>query len=399
MSTSRSSEIAPREARFPALLGMDPNASALLDLLAVIIVGCGSVGHRVALHIARLHPRSMLLIDPSSLKLESVLTHEILPSQVGTSKVDTTARSVRAISPATRVLTFRGRVEEMDIAALASATVAILATDNLAAEVAFGQSCLHIGLNLVCAAVSGETLIAQVRFFDNQDGDSPCPSCGFGPQERRLLDAAAVFRCDGSGSRDPRRAAVIPTRSFSFLCSLAADLAVNQVLRHVLRLGQPVARTMVQYCGFTHASQVFPLLRRSSCPCDHSVWSRASSSVPLARATLRDIARTAGVAAGVCGAPLPPDLSFSVGGLRYFEEAVCCGVAQRAGSFGGCFGTVGGVVGTCSICKGPSRGDQFHALASAPSPSAPADAPLASLGAASPGHVVVHARGQGTLVL
>src|SRR5262245_5298459 len=70
-----------RGARLPRFLQGSPEEhERLLQALGVIVVGTGSVGRRVALHLARLQVGSLSLVDRGRFKPESLLTQPITPA-------------------------------------------------------------------------------------------------------------------------------------------------------------------------------------------------------------------------------------------------------------------------------------------------------------------------------
>ncbi len=108
-----------------------------------------------------------------------------------------------------------------------------------------------------------------------------------------------------------------PTVSTSNLCSLAADLAVNQILRLALRLGEPVFDTTIEFCGFTNRSVTSRLTRNANCPIDHAKWSLAALEKPLAKTTPGELAKVVGL--GVNTGPV----TFTVDGFGWVESGVC----------------------------------------------------------------------------
>jgi molybdopterin/thiamine biosynthesis adenylyltransferase len=186
--------------RLPTFAGGPADAARKLGALRIFIVGLGSVGGRIALHLARLGIATLWLIDPKRYKPESLLTHEIEPRDVGQFKARTTARRCKAISSTTRVFAFSGSVEDLPLDAFADADLVLLATDNLAAEIEVGQRCARLGKTLFQASVHGDTLTAQIRIFANVDRRGPCPACGFGDVEWRMLNEQVRFSCDGFAS-------------------------------------------------------------------------------------------------------------------------------------------------------------------------------------------------------
>jgi molybdopterin/thiamine biosynthesis adenylyltransferase len=215
----------PLSARLPTFIGTRADASAL-STWKIAVVAAGSVGRRIALSAARLHPHTLWIVDPSRYKAESVLTQEIMPSDIGEWKATSTARACKAISPATSVFSFAGPIQQLPADAFADAHACALSTDNLKAEVETGQRMLRMGIPLAHAGVHGDTLVAQVRFFANSDGQGPCPACGFSQAEWDHLNRETEFRCAGPNGAE-ELTEVAPTMSTAFLCSLAAILRLH----------------------------------------------------------------------------------------------------------------------------------------------------------------------------
>lgn len=301
-----------------ALLGCAAGALERLRALAIAVIGCGSIGGRVAVLLARMGIGGLLLVDPKSYKPASLTTHEIGPEDVGKPKALAVARRCKAASPTTRVTAFPGPVEALDLAALGDASAVAMAPDLLSVEIEVGQRCLWLGKPLIHASVHGPTLTVQVRFFGNATGAGACPRCLYGSAELELLARQARFSCEGG----PAAAAPLPheagaTNSLGAICSMAASLAVLQILRHLLGLGQPVADTMLEYCGFTHRTVVSPLERNPKCPSEHAVLGQAAVPEPLAG---RSLAQAVQAATGI---PAPPDAQFEVAGHDWVEFAGC----------------------------------------------------------------------------
>ncbi|MDH7503190.1 MAG: ThiF family adenylyltransferase [Verrucomicrobiota bacterium] len=311
-----------RAARFPKLVGMCADGAAALGGLRVAIVGCGSVGGRVALHLARCGVRGLVLIDPKKYRPVSLLTHECYPEAIGKNKADVIATLCRRICPDLEIRVYVKPVQDLSLAGLVEADVVVMATDNLPAEVDTGQRCIWLGKPLVHAALHGETLTAVVRFFGNLGGQGPCPACLFGLREWRDHDAnVRQYSCDGT-AHDPslEGAGVVPTRSLSFLCAMSADLATNQVIRHALRLGRSVCNTAVEYNGYTHRTVVVPMRRNSNCPCEHVQYRVVRSARPIPDLSIRELVETAGAN------HKSHDLLLQIPDMRWVDQMKCkCG--------------------------------------------------------------------------
>ncbi|MBP8260182.1 MAG: ThiF family adenylyltransferase [Verrucomicrobia bacterium] len=301
-----------------ALLGCAAGALDGLRTLLIAVIGCGSIGGRMAVLLARMGLGGLLLVDPKSYKPASLPTHEIDPEDVGKSKAQAVARRCKAVSPATRVAAFPGPVEALDLAAMADASAVVMAPDLLSVEIEAGQRSLWLGKPLIHASVHGPTLTVQVRLFGNAGGAGACPRCLYGRAELDLLARQARFSCEGGpAAAVPRLHEAPATNSLGAICSMAASLAVLQILRHLLGMGQPVADTMLEYCGFTHRTVISPLERNPECPSDHTRLGQAAVPEPLAGRSLAEAVQHA------TGVPAPPDAQFEIAGHDWVEFAGC----------------------------------------------------------------------------
>src|SRR5438876_134172 len=87
---------ADRALRLPEFIGSSGPPDTRLDGLRVGLVGAGSVGGPAALHVARLQPEAIFIVDSARLKPESVLTHMILPADIGQPKASYWGRRCKA---------------------------------------------------------------------------------------------------------------------------------------------------------------------------------------------------------------------------------------------------------------------------------------------------------------
>ena len=334
-----------RSDRLPALLGLESNADTVFSKLKVAVLGTGSVGRPLAFHLSRLMIHTLWLVDPGSYKASSLLTQPVLPEEIGRPKALSTAEVCKRISPDTRVWAATGRGEDLDQMALADADLILLATDNLTAEVAAGQHCLHLGIPLLQACVHGASLLAQVRFFTNCDGQGSCPACAYGDQEWDALNRQTRFSCEGGSAASWAPQILGPvTASFSFLCSLAANLAMIQLTRHVLNLGEDTGDCLTEYCGYSHKSVVSPLPRNPHCRCEHVAWKQMSPPRALSDCTLSELTRTAGIVE-----PSRQSLTaLTVDEWEFVQAGRCdgCGRRQPIGKFH----SLGEAAGTCRKC-------------------------------------------------
>lgn len=392
LRASRSAAASAR--RLPAFLHGAPDVESRLRRLRVAIFGTGAVGGSAAQQLARLQPAELWLIDPKRSKDTSPITHDIPASWIGRPKAPAMGRACKRLSPSTRVYAWAGRAEDLPPHALRDVDVAIMATDNLCAEDAIGQRHIHLGRPLVHASVFGPTLTAQVRFFANADGQGPCPVCGFGEMERRQLLDQIRFSCAGDAQAAvARRFTEAPTRSTSSLCTMAASLALHQILRHVLILGQPVADTLVDYCGLTQQIHTSPLVRNPDCPKDHTRFVVSRARAPLRESSLHAVVAALGLSGEL------ETLRFTVDGANWVERGACgCAPEKTVRRF---MPAGRRKPPRCPTCGEPVQPQPFHTherFAAALLGDA-MTAPLRRLGMAAPAWVIVRAAKSSILVL
>jgi hypothetical protein len=297
----------------------------------------------------------MSIIDPAVYKSESLAAQPILPHEIGAGKAQSTGELCQRLAPQTTVQAHCASIQDVSPAALVRMNLVFLATDNLHAEVAAAERCQQLGVPLIQASVCGELLVAQVRFWSHADPGGPCVLCGFGSEEFRQLDQETVYSCQGAAHGDVDRggARVAATRSFSFLCSMAADLALVQGLRHWVSVGQPVANTMVEYCGFTHRTVTSPLTRRAACPGPHERWLRREPPRCLHGCTPREL-----IEAAMGAGPDWRGVSLAIDRHYFASHGVCtsCGRPSTVGRFSSMLRAVG----QCPDCGGQLVATPFH---------------------------------------
>jgi len=385
----------PLAARLPAFDGLAVDPRAALEGSCLGVIGAGSIGRGVVERAARLHIGTIHVVDPGRFKAESMLTHcSLEPGEAsrGEPKARSAAELASRISPAIRACYHTGPFEDLGPAALVDADMVVLATDNLAAEIAVAQHCLHLAKPLLHAAVYGDALVAQLRCYTNRPGRGPCLRCRMTAEEEDLLNGHVVFKCTGiPGDRTVVSRGRAPTMSTAFLCSLAADLTMNQVLRSVLDLGAPIADCQVEWCGYTWRTVVSPLPDRSAtCRCDHRPWRVQRLGRPIEKATLRQLVAASGLSGQRTG------LSVQVDNLLFVDLGLCerCGLRPVRR-----FLCPGREADTCGQCGGPVTAQPF--FSSCPTPLSKLeghlDVELGRLGAAGAAGVIVRGMDAGVL--
>ncbi len=380
-------------ARLPRFIDGPPNVVALLQALAVLVVGSGSVGMRVIDCFARLGIRALLICDGRSTKPASLATHPIAPEDVGAPKARFAAVRAKAIAPGTVVRYFAEPFELLPVGALVGASVVVIATDNLAAEVAVTQACTRLGVPLVHASVYGPALVAQVRAVGYEAGGA-CLACSYTRGDWDDLDAGTRFPCDGDASAagsapEPSRA---PTVSLPHLCSLAADLAVDAVLQRHLELGPAKGDGSLEYCGYHGGTTWSRLARNPDCLLEHEPWSVRSTGADVTALTPRDLARIAGY-----GDRDIAVLSFRVE-RHLFASHTACNCVEHP--WLGRFQPAGASLAACHVCGGEQVLHPLYTHDTVPGSvlAGCLDRSLAGLGVKAAPSVLVHGPRGATLV-
>lgn len=330
------------KARLPGFVGLEGDAGLRLAAAHVAFVGSGSVGLVATQHLARAGVGTLTVIDRGVFKTESVLTHPILPDAVGRPKAVYAGEVVQAIAPQAKIITYHADFEDLPWDVLVGCDLVVLATDNLSVEICVGERCLNLGLPLLHASVQGNLLVAQLRTFT---GNGACPACLFGTTEWQQVSNESRYSCDGSVAE--RGLSLAPTQSTSSLCSLAAELAVHRVLRHLLGLGAPLTDQILEYQGYMDNLTTSTLRRNPDCPVAHERWQVLS---PQKRDT---------VGAVLAASPVEP-ATVAVDQASYVTQAVCsCGSHKAIDRFV----RDGEDLGTCVDCGGALALSSFHAQA------------------------------------
>jgi molybdopterin/thiamine biosynthesis adenylyltransferase len=382
-----------RGARLPKFVGLTVPAGETLGDARAMVIGGGSVGGQIVEHLVRLGIQEIRIVDRGQFKAESLLTHaSVGPEAIGRTKAAWWGRRCKKISPATRVLAFAGPVEALPVEAFEGIDVVALATDNLAAEIEAGQRCVRHAVPLVQGSVFGEMLVAQVRYWSNRDGSGACPCCALGADEWQHVSASTLFRCGGKNGQPEAEVSVAPTVSVSALCSMAANMVVMHVLRHVLRLGPPLEDSLTEFCGYTGRTAVSRLTRNALCSGEHVAWDKVAIDGAVASRSLRELS-----CAALRREDLAADAAFTVGDdLVFAETVVCyCGWPQEVHRF--C--APGQPAAKCPRCGRSLFPQPFYSYRAVPAAAIGSllDRPLRRFGAAAARSVVVHSDGRAVL--
>ena len=179
-----------RYSRHIMLADMDIAGQEKLLAARVMIVGLGGLGSPIALYLTAAGIGHLVLVDhdvvdPSNLQRQIV--HQ--DAAVGMSKVESAARTLRALRPDVELTLIDHKLEGAELeAAVAGVDLVVEGTDNLAIRYALNDACIVAGVPWVSgAAIRFE---GQVAAFDPRRADSPCYRCLY-PQADELAETCA----------------------------------------------------------------------------------------------------------------------------------------------------------------------------------------------------------------
>lgn len=155
-----------------------------------LIVGLGGLGSPAAMYLAAAGIGSLVLTDDDTVDVSN-LQRQIIHRQdaLGEPKVDSAARTLRALNPDVEVITEARRLEGAALrSVIADCDVVLDACDNFSTRFAINDACLATSTPLVSgAAIRWE---GQVAVFDPRRDDSPCYRCLYREGDDEALNCA-----------------------------------------------------------------------------------------------------------------------------------------------------------------------------------------------------------------
>jgi adenylyltransferase/sulfurtransferase len=163
-----------------------------------LVIGAGGLGSPVALYLAAAGVGQISLADHDTVDLTNLqrqIAHE--QASIGTNKVQSAARRMRAMNPDVEVVELPVRLagEALD-RAVASADVVLDCSDNFATRHAVNRACVAHRKPLVSGAAV--RFDGQIATFDLRRDEAPCYACLF-PEKAQ----DAEMRCAEFGVFSP----------------------------------------------------------------------------------------------------------------------------------------------------------------------------------------------------
>jgi molybdopterin/thiamine biosynthesis adenylyltransferase len=233
-------------------------------LIVVIVVGGGNIGSHLTPHLARMPAIDrVVLIDRDTYEERNLTSQDITPDDVGKPKAIVQAKRLQAIRPSVVVEAVCGDVTALPLGAL-SGDVILACLDNNATRQFVGEAAWHLGVPLIDAGVRNEGLLVRTCVYV-PGPEAPCMQCGWDTQQYLALEQE--YPCNGAD------AAVPPTRSPSFLGSLAASLQAIECAKLLEgNLDRAAVGKQILINADSHKHYVTRLPFNDRCRFDHRVW-------------------------------------------------------------------------------------------------------------------------------
>lgn len=218
----------------------------LLDA-RVMIVGLGGLGCPAAMYLASAGVGFLHLVDDDIVELSNLqrqIAHD--SADLGRSKVDSAAATVRALNPDVEVLAEQLRLQGAALdERVAAVDVVVDASDNFTTRFALNEACYRAGKPLVSgAAIRSE---GQLSVFDPRRDDSPCYRCLYQEGDDSQLS------CSESGVLAP-------------LVGVIGSLQAMEVIKLISGFGEPLVGKLLLVDGRTQEYRSLKLPRDPACP-------------------------------------------------------------------------------------------------------------------------------------
>jgi molybdopterin/thiamine biosynthesis adenylyltransferase len=232
------------------------------------VIGVGGLGCPAATLLAQAGIDTLGLVDPDVVDASN-LPRQLLydEADVGRAKVDVAAERLRAIAPATRIVTRRARFAAADGAWLRDFDVVLDGTDSIAAKFVVNDAAAAAGVPLVHAGAVGW----RAQLLTIVPGATACYRCVF--EEAPPPDD--VPSCQEAGVLGP-------------VVALAGALQADDALRVAIGVTPRFADRLLTIDLHAGTWRSVPVVRRPDCAAcgrhrTHTVDS-TPASVPVARA-------------------------------------------------------------------------------------------------------------------
>lgn len=218
-----------------------------LQSLTVVMVGLGSLGSHVALHLAKAGVSKFDLFDPDVLELENVTRHIGNLQQIGHSKTRIVGAAILGVNPSAQVTATRGSVpfDSVNAGAITEfrtvyaqpGTLMVVTTAIDSVERSINRLAVEAKAPVVFGSVIGAGEVG--RIFRVIPGKTPCYECILAAQEHHPEKFPRFGDHDAAGVPAPYRQGGIPALGMDveIIANFTARMALQTLGRMTDDLG------------------------------------------------------------------------------------------------------------------------------------------------------------------
>ncbi|MFT7186303.1 MAG: molybdopterin/thiamine biosynthesis adenylyltransferase [Pseudohongiellaceae bacterium] len=214
----------------------------------VLIIGLGGLGSPVSLYLAAAGVGCLILVDDDEVDISN-LQRQIVHSEhnVGMSKVDSAADSLRQLNPTITIRTQAVRLEGVALLhALEQVDLVVDCTDNFATRFEINRACVAVKVPLVSGAAI--RMEGQVSVFDSRNKDAPCYQCLYSDISDEQLT------CSESGVMAP-------------LVGIIGAMQAMEAIKLLSGTGQPLIGRLLLLDAMSMQWRSLKLKKDPACPC------------------------------------------------------------------------------------------------------------------------------------
>jgi molybdopterin/thiamine biosynthesis adenylyltransferase len=223
---------------------------------SVVLFGLGGLGSPVGIYLASSGVGELVLVDPDVVELSNLQRQIVhMNDSLGQQKVESAARTLRALNPEVRIRSYSRQLTAGDLeAVIRSADVVVDGTDNFTARLAINGACVRARKPLVSAAVV--RMEGQVSVYRLDRTDAPCYECLY----HDIAEPAK--NCAENGV-------------LGSVAGLIGCIQATEVIKVLLNFGEPLDGWLLLVDAGRMEWQTVRLRKHPECPaCGHSSTQR-----------------------------------------------------------------------------------------------------------------------------
>lgn len=212
----------------------------------VLVIGAGGLGSPLLMYLAAAGVGTLGIIDDDNVDLSNLQRQIIHKTDtLGTSKVESAAKSIKEINPDVQVNLYSERLtEENAEKIIAEYDIVADGCDNFTTRFLVNDTCLKLNKPLISGALS--QFDGQLATFKGYEADKPCYRC-LVPDH-----PTGVLSCAEAGI-------------LGAVAGVVGTMQAVEVLKEILEIGDSLAGKLLIYDSLSAASRVIKLPKDPGC--------------------------------------------------------------------------------------------------------------------------------------